>query len=122
MDKRSGLSVSALAVMIFFAFGSVDTDEMATAPTATNPASVDKKSTPAASASETGVAECDAYIKRYRCFLGKLGGDTSAADQMVQGYMTGLSAGPSDQTRKIIADSCTQAMTMMSDQLDKQGC
>ena len=80
----------------------------------------------AVDAGGTGIAECDAYLKRYRCFLGKLGGDTSAADMAEKSFKDSLSqvgSGPgSDMVKKAVADSCTQALNTIESQFADQGC
>ena len=131
MDKRHLFSVGALGVMIFFAFGSVSGDmetEFGELEEILEEAAVDAAVEDAADAgsSGTGIAECDAYLQRYRCFLGKLGGDTSAADMAEKSFKDSLSqvgSGPgSDMVKKAVADSCTQALNTIESQFADQGC
>jgi len=128
MDKRHLFSVGALGVMVFFAFGSVS--DPTDSPTFENLDSPELElaieAEAAAETDGTGIAECDAYLERYRCFLGKLGGDTSAADMAEKSFKDSLSqvgSGPgSDMVKKAVADSCSQAVGSMESQLKDQGC
>lgn len=131
MDKRHLFSVGALGVMVFFAFGSVsgDTETAFDVMEETmEDAAVEAvaEEAVAADASGTGIAACDEYLKRYRCFLGKLGGDTSAADMAEKSFKDSLSQvgdGPgSDMVKKAVADSCTQAVGSIESQFADQGC
>jgi len=122
MDKRNLISIGALGAMVFFAFGSVDEgDSDFSTINLERPADVaPAAAAPASAGGGTGIAECDEYLKRYRCYLGKLGQDTSSADQMESGYKQGAALSP--DSKKMIGDSCTQALDMMKSSLDQQGC
>mgnify|MGYP001500765978 CR=1 FL=1 len=124
MDKRNLISIGALGVMVFFAFGSVpDEDaEFAFEPEVKGAATEEVVATDSAG---TGVAECDAYLKRYRCYLNKSGIGTSAADMAEKSYKDSIQQASSlggDIAKKAIADSCKQSEDAMKAQFEDGGC
>ena len=129
MDKRSWISVGGLLTMVFFAFGSVDSDmdaefgeledimEELEKTEAAAPASAS-----AGSDGSTGDATCDEYVKRYRCLLEKTSGQTGPADQMQNGFKMGLEMSTTPEAKKIITDNCKQGLEMQKAALEMQGC
>ena len=128
MDKRNRtgerhiLSVGALGVMVFFAFGSVsdssqefgNNEEIRLTPVAD-----------AADVSGTGLPECDAYLKQYRCFLEKSGVGSDAADSAEKAYKQSVEQAQSfgmAMATQAITDACKQTADSMREQFEKQGC
>lgn len=122
MDKRNIISIGALGCITFFAFGSVSEDDVQiTRPeivTEAVEASVD--GTP----DSIGLAECDAYIKRYRCYLTKKGLGTQAAEQTAKSYKQTLeqTKGMGDVGKKAISQACTQGEDSMKAMFEAEGC
>ena len=126
MDKRSWISVGGLLTMIFFAFGSVDSDMDAEFGELEDMMEdLEKEAAVTASAGSTGGtgdATCDEYVKRYRCLLEKTSGDTGPADQMQKGFKMGLEMSTTAEGKKIITDNCKQGLEMQKTALESQGC
>ena len=128
MLKKHLFSTGALGVMIVFAFGSVgDLDGLETEfEEISAEVNTDAEAKPAGAASgTTGIAECDEYIKRYRCFLEKMGQPSSAADQMEKTWSDALgstSGAGADIAKKAMADSCKQSLGSIEAQFTAQGC
>tara|TARA_Y100000589_G_C26570657_1_gene394320 strand:- start:87 stop:467 length:381 start_codon:yes stop_codon:yes gene_type:complete len=126
MDKRSWISVGGLLTMVFFAFGSVDSDMDAEFGEFEDMMEdLEKEGAATAStgpADGTGDATCDEYVKRYRCLLEKTSGDTGPADQMHKGFKMGLELSTTAEGKKIITDNCKQGLDMQKAALESQGC
>ena len=132
MIKKNLVSVSALGVMVFFAFGSTGSTTTVTYSDDFNSsaggeaAPVAADAAPAASSGgATGIPECDAYLAKYRCFLKSMNQPTDAADQMEKTWkdsISNLPAAGADIGKKAIADGCKQSTSSMETQFSNAGC
>jgi hypothetical protein len=126
MDNRNLISMGALGVMVFFAFGSVSGDvDSEFGEMEDIMKEIAEENAVATPASGTGLAECDAYIERYRCYLNKSGVGTDVADQAEKSYTDSIKQAGAlggDVARKAIAESCTTTADAMKDQFDESGC
>ncbi len=112
--------MGALGLIVFFVFGS--TTSTTTVPEAKGPTRITDAT---AAGSSIGIPECDEFIARWRCFLGKTGVSTKPADDMEEIWKKSYDNIPESSKKmglNTLVGACKQSTSDMEAQFSGEGC